>query len=331
MGKRIITVNPPDIVDKNLSPIPQEVEIKEEFVERYKMLMGKEYDSFLQHSLSYARKSIRANTLKISADVLQARLEKDWLLEEVPWCRDGFFISYRDGDRFDLGNLPEHQIGYFYVQDAASMIPPLVLAPAQGDIVLDLCSAPGSKTTQIAALMGNTGVVFANDASSARLKPLGLNLQRCGVMNTIVTLRANNRFKPIFDKVLVDAPCSATGTIRRSLKALQMWSPGYVRRIVNEQRGILGQGWRALRPGGILVYSTCTLEPEEDEGLISWFLQQHPEAELLDITLAGIRRSPAVTSFEGQEYNPEVRKCLRIGPHDNDTEGFFVAKIQKRE
>jgi tRNA (cytosine49-C5)-methyltransferase len=323
------TVDPTQLVeDETLTPIPQQVMIKPAFEERYRKLLGDRYDEFLQFSLSYSTKSIRVNTLKISVDALRTRLEKDWLLRAVPWCKEGFFITYKHGKRFDIGNLPEHQLGFVYVQDAASMIPPVVLAPQPGETVLDMCAAPGSKTSQMAMYMENTGVIFANDVSGARLTPLGLNIQRSGMMNTVVTLRGNRFFTPVFDRVLIDAPCSGTGTIRRSLKTLQMWSPGLVARLVSEQRQLIEQGFRLLKPGGTMVYSTCTQEPEENEGMISWFLERHADAELLPIDV-DIKRSEPITSFEGQEFSSEVKKCLRIYPQDNDTEGFFVAKIRK--
>jgi tRNA (cytosine49-C5)-methyltransferase len=323
------TIDPTLLVeDEALTPIPQQVMIKPVFEERYKKLLGERYDEFLQFSLSYSAKSIRVNTLKISVEELCQRLGKDWVLKPVPWCKEGFFLTYRYGKRFDIGNLPEHQLGFLYVQDAASMIPPVVLAPQPGELVLDMCAAPGSKTSQMAMYMENTGVIFANDVSGARLTPLGLNIQRSGMMNTVVTLRGNRFFDPVFDRVLIDAPCSGTGTIRRSLKTLQMWSPGLVARLVSEQRKLIEQGFAVLKPGGTMVYSTCTQEPEENEGLVSWFLARHPNAELLPIEL-DIKRSEAITSFDGQEFNPDVKKCLRIYPQDNDTEGFFVAKIRK--
>lgn len=315
------------VADKRLEPIPQEIEIKEAFVDRYRELLGTQYGTFLEHSLSYARKSIRVNTLKISVDELQRRLG-DWRLEPIPWCPEGFFLTYRNEERYDIGNLVEHQLGYLYVQDSASMIPPVVLRPLPGEFVLDLCAAPGSKTTQMAAMMENEGLLFANDVAGSRMKPLGLNLQRCGVRNTIVTLRANRKFAQIFDKVLVDAPCSATGTVRKSLKALQMWSPGFVRKMAAEQRKLLAEGWRCLKPGGLLVYSTCTLEPDENEANVSQFLDRHDDAALEEIDLP-IARSPAVRAFAGRTFRPEVEKCLRIWPQDNDTEGFFVATFRK--
>jgi NOL1/NOP2/sun family putative RNA methylase len=267
--------------------------------------------------------------LKISVEELHERLAKDWKLTPVPWCKEGFFIEYKHEERYDIGNLPEHQLGFFYIQDAASMIPPLVLDPQPGEHVLDLCAAPGSKTTQIAMYMQNTGILIANDVAGLRLKPLGLNLQRCGIMNTIVTLNMNRRFTMRFDRILVDAPCSGTGTIRRSLKTLQMWSPGLVHRLVAEQRKLIEQAYMLLTPGGTMVYSTCTQEPEENEGIISWFLERHKDMELLPFTL-DIKRSPPVLSFNNATFDPRVRDCLRIYPQDNDTEGFFVAKLCKK-
>ncbi len=329
--KKVIVVNPVEIVPEGskLSPIPQPIEIKEGFEVQYKEMLGDRYGEFLQYSLSYIRKCIRVNTLKISVEDLKKRLENDWNLEPISWCPEGFYIEYKHGERYDLGNLPEHQLGYFYVQDAASMIPPVVLQPKPGETVLDLCAAPGSKTTQMAAMMKNKGLVVANDISGSRLKPLGLNLNRMGVVNTIVTLKGNRRFGQIFDKVLVDAPCSATGTIRRSLKTLKMWSPGAVQSICMEQRGVLKQAWEVLKPGGTMVYSTCTLEPEEDEGMVSWFLNKFDDCELLPINL-NINHSKNISKFNNSEYSSEVSKTLRIYPQDNDTEGFFVAKFRKK-
>jgi len=309
--------------------------IKPAFEKRYKELLVDSYEKFISCSFSYARKSIRVNSLKIAVEDLLARLSPRWKLEPIPWCKEGFWIEYRGDEnqeeRFDIGNLPEHMLGYFYVQDAASMIPPVVLKPAKGDTVLDMCAAPGSKTSQMAAMMGNTGLIVANDMQSSRLRPLSVNLQRVGVRNTMITRMAGQSFrrkKTRFDKVLVDGPCSGTGTIRRSMKVLRMWSPKLVERMRSEQRNLIVSGYESLKPGGMMVYSTCTLEPEENEGVISWFLSRYPDAKIMPIKLE-IQRSEAVTQFNGNDYHPDVKRCLRIYPYDNDTEGFFVAKIVK--
>ncbi|MBL7057124.1 RsmB/NOP family class I SAM-dependent RNA methyltransferase [Candidatus Woesearchaeota archaeon] len=315
-----------------LETIPRSADIiiKDKFVERYKALLGKDYDTFMKYSFAYIRKTIRVNTLKAKVSDVKKSLSKDWELEQVPWCKEGFWIKYRVGKRFDIGNTPEHQLGRIYVQDAASMIPAIVLNPKSGDMVLDMCAAPGSKTTQLAQYMKNKGLLIANDSSGKRLSALGINLTRCGVHNTIITLQQGNYYRKIqqFDKVLVDAPCSASGTIRRSLKALSMWSPGLVRKMASIQKQLIQAGFMALKPGGTMVYSTCTQELEENEAMVSYLLSKYEDAKLEEIKL-DIKRSKPITKFENLEISPEVKKCLRIYPQDNDTEGFFIAKIKK--
>lgn len=311
-----------------LKPIPdtESLAFKDKFVERYSKLT--DWETFKKYSLSFLRKSIRVNTLKISVHDCVTRLSDRFVLEQIPWCKEGFWIEHKEG-RLDVGNTVEHALGLYYVQEAASMIPPVVLDCQPDEVVLDMAAAPGSKTTEIAQMLWNTGVLVANDLTGDRLAALGVNLQRCGVLNCIVTQLPGQRISGVeFDRVLLDAPCSATGTIRKSLKTVLMWNPDMVKRLTLTQRKMLENAYRVLKPGGTLVYSTCSLEPEEDEGNISWFLEQHPEARLGEINLP-IERGPAVTEFEGAMFNPEVKKCLRLWPQDNDTEGFFVTKILK--
>src|SRR3989339_2095160 len=142
-------------------PNSEEIEFKENFIERYKKLT--DFEEFKKYSLSFLKRSIRINTLKIPLKELKERLERKWKLEQIPWCKQGFWITHKETDRRDIGNMLEHALGYFYVQEAASMIPPIVLDPKPNEIVLDMCAAPGSKSSQIAALMQNKGVLVAND------------------------------------------------------------------------------------------------------------------------------------------------------------------------
>ncbi|MBI4441478.1 NOL1/NOP2/sun family putative RNA methylase [Candidatus Woesearchaeota archaeon] len=298
---------------------------KPKFIERYQSLLGDRYNDFITYSLSWIRKCIRVNTLKISVPDLVARL-KNWRLTPISWCREGFYI---EGSRYDVGNLLEHVLGYIYIQESASMIPPVVLDPQPGDRVLDLCASPGSKTSQLAQYMNNSGVLLANDISHDRLAPLGLNLQRCGVTNVVVTMMTGQRLAGLqFDRILVDAPCSGVGTIRRSLRTIRQWNPQVIKVMAVQQRKLLKAGFGNLKPGGVLVYSTCTLEPEEDEGVVSWLLDNEPAATVEKIEM-DIKRSSCVTEFDGIHYRPEVKNCLRLWPQDNDSEGFFVAKIRK--
>ena len=309
-------------------PWAQDAEFKPKFIERYSSLT--DFPEFKKWSLSFLRRSIRVNTLKITVEGLKKRLENNWKLTPVPWCREGFWIEHH-GSRRDIGNLPEHALGFFYTQEAASMIPPVVLGPQPGELVLDIAASPGSKTTQIAQYMGNEGILIANDYTADRMKPLGINIQRCGVSNAIMTRMYGQQFRKAglrFDRILVDAPCSGTGTIRKSLKTIVMWNPGMITRLARTQKQLIESAFDALKEGGTMVYSTCSLEPEEDEGVVDHLLKKYDTAQLQEIEL-DIRKSPAVAEFNRMRYDDEVRKCLRIWPQDNDTEGFFVAKIHK--
>ncbi len=312
-----------------IMPNAEEIEFKDNFIERYKTLT--DFDEFKKYSLSFLRRSIRVNTLKIAIKELKQKIEKSWKLEQIPWCTEGFWISNRESDRRDIGNMIEHALGYFYVQEAASMIPALALEPKPHDIVLDMCASPGSKTTQIAQYMKNKGVLIANDYKIDRMKPLVMNLQRCGVSNAATTMMEGRFFRKsgiMFDKILVDAPCSGTGTIRKSLKTLRIYNPDAIKRLSGTQKQLLETAFELLKHKGTLVYSTCSLEPDENEAVVSYLINKYENARLDDIDLK-LKRSHAVLEFENQKYNDEVKKCLRIWPQDNDTEGFFVAKLRK--
>lgn len=303
-------------------PMHGRSEWKEKFIERYKPLT--DIDAFLDISVKPLRKSLRVNTLKCSVEDFKKRMEGRLKLHPVPWCREGFWA-----DGYGIGNLPEHFLGYFYVQGVASMIPPVVLEPKEDEMALDMCASPGSKTSQMAAMMKNTGLIIANDNAMMRLKPLGFNLQRCGVSNTVFTLMEGRWFKDLlFDKILVDAPCSGIGTIRKSFRTIEIWNPGFSRKMAGIQRQLLETAFNCLKEDGTMVYSTCTLEPEEDEGVVSWLLENHPDAKLEKINI-DIKHGKCIEEFEGKQYSPEVQKCLRLWPQDNDTEGFFVAKFRK--
>ncbi len=308
--------------------MPESKEFKKPFIERYESLT--DWEQFKDYSLRFLRRSIRVNTLKISIDDLKKRLYPDWKLTPVPWCKEGFWIENVKDGRRDVGNLAEHSLGYIYIQEAASMIPPVVLDPKPGDIVLDMCASPGSKSSQIAMYMENQGVLVANDYKGIRLAPLGINLQRMGVSNNIITLMEGRWFQRTkFDKILVDAPCSGTGTIRKSLKTIRIWNPTMITRLAITQKQLLETAFNGLNQGGTLVYSTCSVEPEEDEGVVDYLIKKYPEAIVEDIGLEGIKRSPAITEFGKHKYSDEVKKTLRIWPQDNDSEGFFVSKIRK--
>ncbi len=311
------------------TPIPgtETMVFKPAFIERYRALTN--WEDFKFYSLSFLRRSIRINRLQGDPAMIQKNIEaKGWILDPIPWCKEGFWIS--NPERKDVGNLYEHHIGQIYVQEAVSMVPPLVLDPKPGDLVLDMCAAPGSKTTQMGAMMNNEGFIIANDYKGLRMQSLGINLQRSGMTNVLVSLMHGKRFYQFqFDKILVDAPCSGTGTIRKSLKTVNIWNPLMITKIARTQKELIKRAFENLKPGGVMVYSTCSVEPEENEGVVDYLLKEFADAELLPARLPGLKHSPAVLEFNGVRYDERVVLTLRLWPQDNDTEGFFVAKIRK--
>ena len=313
-------------------PYADEIEFKQGFIERYKQLT--DYNKFRQASLTFLRRSIRVNTLKISVAKLKRQLEKDWILQPIPWCDEGFWIEHRGEEkRRDVGNLKQHALGYFYLQEAASMIPPVILQPKPGEEVLDMCASPGSKSTQMAAMMQNKGLLISNDYQGDRLKPLSLNIQRMGILNCVITLMDGVRFRKtnqMFDKILLDAPCSGTGTICKSLKTIKIWNPNMITKLARTQKQLIEAAFKILKPGGTLVYSTCSVEPEENEGVVSHLLSNYHNAQTMPIDI-GLNRGPAINEFGKETYHEGVRNSLRLWPQDNNTEGFFVSKIVKSD
>ena len=323
-----------DELNAKLEPFhnKDKVEFKPKFIEHYSKLT--DFEIFKKYSLAFLRRSIRVNTLKTTVEEMKAALNKDWHLTPVPWCKEGFWIEHKgigEEKRRDVGNLIEHALGYIYVQEAASMIPPVVLDPRPGEIILDMCAAPGSKTTQIAQYMQNKGLLIANDFTYQRLQALGLNVQRCGITNIVLTEMRGHTFKDFqFDRILVDAPCSGTGTIRKSLKTLLMWNMAGIRQLAGQQRQLIEVAFNNLKPGGTMVYSTCSNEPDEDEAVVSFLLEKYPNAVCEEIKLR-IKHGPSIMEFEGRKYHEGVKHTLRLWQQDNDTEGFFIAKIRKKE
>ncbi|MEA3329470.1 MAG: RsmB/NOP family class I SAM-dependent RNA methyltransferase [Nanoarchaeota archaeon] len=310
---------------------------KEDFVKRMEELLGDaEAKKFFEIAYTKTPVSIRCNTLKISVEKLKDRLENyGWKLRQ-PFARfPEVMIIDSKLEPGELGKTKEHLLGYYYVQEISSMLSMLVLKPEARDFVLDLCASPGSKTTQAAAMMGNGGTIIANEISLGRVGILNSNLERCGVMNTIVTRKEGvalcerflkkTQFR--FDKILVDAPCSGEGTLRKSPKTFQMWNPNMIKKIAGTQRRLVDAAMKILKVGGTMVYSTCTLAPEENEMVVDYLVRNF-DVEIEQIVLP-LKFRCGVTEWEGKELSKEVKKCLRLYPQDNNTDGFFVAKIRK--
>lgn len=286
--------------------------------------------------LSFSQKkptTFRANTIKISPEKLKEELAKqDFLIEEVPWIKNAFLL--RNKSQKILAQTDLYKNGYIYLQNLSSMLPPVILDPKPDEKILDITAAPGSKTTQIAALMQNSGEILANDKSRVRLYKLEANLKIQGVTNTQVSCVPGQaiwkKYPEYFDKALVDVPCSLEGTFDcDNPKSYESWSLQKVKSLIQTQRYLLRSAVSATKPGGVIVYSTCTLAPEENEGIIDWILRTEKGA--LNVEKINLRignSMPAVLDWNNKTYDPQIKNTLRVLPSET-MEGFFVAKLVK--
>ena len=292
------------------------------------------------------RKSMRVNTLKSSVEDFQRwAMEKKWKLQPVPWCSEAFFVD-RDDRSEALGKDLLHLFGHAYMQEAASMLPVELLVSKPGDTVLDMSAAPGSKTTQIAAKLQGRGVIIANDVQEKRLWTLKSSIHRAGAINVIVTRKVGQWFgkhmTERFDCVLCDAPCTAQGTARKDSDALEYCSIENIGKMAKLQRELLESAIHAAKVGGRVVYSTCTLTPEENEETIFSMLQKFPnQLEVVDPRAQDFGAQASdfgkaiEDSFRVQETlrgpGCEVRvPLIRLWPQTYDTEGFFCAVLRKK-
>jgi NOL1/NOP2/sun family putative RNA methylase len=291
-------------------------------LERYRDIVP-DFDDFKAIQRLPLFNSARINTLKIKRTSLLERLEA----EAVPYQTFGW---YPLGLRLDVespGKLLENLLGYIHIQEEVSMVPPLVLDPQPGEQVLDLCASPGSKTSQISQMMKNRGLIVANEPSLARIAPLRSNCERLGVLNAAITRYDGRRFpRGAFDRILVDAPCSGEGRERRGPGTLAKSSCKRSLDLQALQIGLLKNAIRLAKPGGVVVYSTCTYAPEENETVVEKVLN---EARLEQISISGLKECPGITAWNGEPLNDDLKKCARYYPHLNDTGGFFVARLIK--
>lgn len=300
-------------------------------IERYLSLWGEEETlRFIEACEQPIRTALRVNTLKASAGVVIHRLqEKGVSLEEVPWLSDGF---YADFDGYSPGAFLEHMLGYYYIQGIPSMTTVNVLDPQPGDSVLDLAAAPGGKTTHIAQMMQNSGLVVAVEQDRLRMTSLQSNIIRCGATNTMV-LRGDARkldhlpFRP--DRILLDAPCSGEGLIPLDPTRKTSKTMADIRFCATREDEMLEAAVNILADGGTMVYSTCSIAPEENEYVVDDILKRHPEIEIVPIeTEFG---SPGYPNPYGVNLNSSLKLARRFLPHLHGTEGFFICKMKKRE
>lgn len=298
--------------------------LPEEFLERMKGMLGEEYPAFLHSLEGENHRALRINTRKTT---VEAFLQKSpFALERVPWVENGFYYE----PACQPGKHPFHEAGVYYIQEPSAMAPVVFLEIKPGERVLDLCAAPGGKTTQIADYMQGEGILISNEIHSQRAKILSENVERMGIRNGIVTNETPERlaeaFPGYFDKILVDAPCSGEGMFRKNEEACEEWSPENVALCAERQDAVLSCAAKMLRPGGRLVYSTCTFAPQEDEGTVGRFLKSHPDFAVVPAD------KPEGFAKGRKEWAPDVagiEHTMRLMPHKIKGEGHYVAVLEK--
>ena len=314
-------------------------EPKPALFERMKLLLKDEEDvkRFFEVAKTQGKKSIRVNTLKISTDELIKRLKlKNWDISQPFKDYPEIIQIISELEPGELGKTEEHLLGYYYVQEITSMMPILALNPKPDEILLDLCAAPGSKTTQAAAKMQNKGTIIANDLNIGRISILSANLERIGITNAIITRhdglelcaklkKSKTRIK--FDKILVDAPCSGEGNIRASPRTYLEWSESMLKRFGAKNKKLASAALELLKVEGVMIYSTCTHSPEENEEVIQHLLDNF-NIKIEEIKLP-LKTRPGIQKWKDKTFSSEIKKAVRIYHHDNDMEGFFLCKIRK--
>ena len=283
--------------------------LPQEFLDRMKLQLGEEYPQFLESLERPRAVALRFNPLKGDAPKLS------FVQAGVPWEPMGFYYDPESRP----GLHPYHEAGVYYLQEASAMAPVALLDPQPGERVCDLCAAPGGKTTQIAGRMGGEGFLLCNEINPKRAKILSRNIERLGVANALVTnehpQNLAKKYQNFFDRVLVDAPCSGEGMFRKEEAAVTDWSPETVQMCANRQGEILHSAAQLVRPGGRLVYSTCTFAPEENEQAIAVFLKEHP-----DFTPESVEAPWFASGPDGS---------FRMWPHKLLGEGHFAAVLRK--
>lgn len=272
-----------------------------QFMERMKQMLGGEFEEFLASYDKERAYGMRINTLKMSKE--EALNILPFSLETVPWCETGFY--YKDEER--PGKHAFHEAGLYYIQEPSAMITAELAEIIPGDIVLDLCAAPGGKSTQLACKMQGKGMLISNEINPQRAAILSQNIERMGIRNAIVTNESPERLSKFmnsfFDKIVVDAPCSGEGMFKKEPLAVSEWSEENVENCAKRQREILSYASSMLKPGGRIIYSTCTFAKQENEDVIQGFVEEHPEYEIVSMH--------------------------RIWPHKVKGEGHFAAVLQR--
>ena len=270
------------------------------------------------------------NNMKTNHVEVQSLLAKDGVeVERCAWSNNAF----RCLQDIKLGNSWQYLAGLIQIQEEVSMLAGYLLAPKPYETVLDFCAAPGNKTAQMAISMNNTGTLIANDRNFGRMRAMGQIMKRLGLINISTTiydgihLPLENHY---FDRILVDAPCSCEGTFRKNLNKETFANVKNSQRLAHTQLGLLRKAIKACKPGGTILYSTCTFAPEENESVVSRALKHYADMEVVSINIPGFNFSPGLTTWQGEDFHSDMIKTARIWPHQNNTGGFYLALLRKK-
>lgn len=299
-------------------------QLPEAFLLKMQKLLGEEFGQYLESFKEEWKPGLRVNTLKLSPGELAELVP--WNLEPVPWSDNGFYYDGTlDGEVLRPSKHPAYYAGLYYLQEPSAMTPAAMLPVVPGDRVLDLCAAPGGKSTELASKLKGRGMLVSNDISYSRARALLKNLELAGAANICVTSEAPEKLAGVwpefFDKILVDAPCSGEGMFRRDEDMVKDWNEKGPEYYVPIQRQILSQAAAMLRPGGYMLYSTCTFSVEEDEGNVAYVLEEFPQMQLCCLDLDKVPGACGGFGLPG---------CMRLFPHRLKGEGHFLALMRKK-
>lgn len=303
-----------------------------ELKRRWKQLFGEAYDDVVRASFTFLPKTFRVNTLSSTAEELRAIAEKySWNIIPLEFSPRAFKLDLQPAPNF--GALQEYREGKFYIQQLASQLPAIALDPQPGDKILDIAAAPGSKTTQMAEMMEDRGEILANDNSEERMEILknavGRHKLNCIKFHLGDGAVLGDLYPEHFDRVMVDAPCSSEGILRYKAHKFFEWYLLSIYRMAEVQKQLIDSGYKALKRGGVLVYSTCTFGPEENEAIADYLIKKYPTAKIEPVEFKGVKTRPGMTKWEHFEFDSSVANAVRLRPNENDSVGFFLVKIQK--
>ena len=296
-----------------------------EFLEMMKDLLKEGYDSYLASFDKPPFSGIRINTTKIKTEEFVDIFP--FVLKKIPWTDDGFYIDNNDKDA--IAKHPYHYAGLYYLQEPSAMLPAMVLNAKNEDIVLDVCAAPGGKTTKIGVDLNNKGLLISNDISASRANALLRNVEKFGFKNTYVTsldieeMHKNN--EKYFDKILIDAPCSGEGMFRKDPSMIKNYHHKSKDEYIKIQRKIIDDAYYLLKEGGEMVYSTCTFDIRENEAIIDYLLSEHRDMKVIDCNIANPFFKPGI-KYNNRE---ELSKALRLYPFSIEGEGHFICHLKK--